>query len=241
MLLGAVKAKPCSFHREQTMGKKNRKKVVDRLAKKRGKRSVESKLKHKKPPKVSKKAMSKEQKDAAIQSINESSLLLSAPQFAELHFDTARLTRYLEEVKAGGIETPEEFVREGLPKVVDDEFLANVRLALSGYVAIHKEEDPRSALSASLVLAIIGKGKDFLAVPFFVALFVREVKNHPFADDPAVWKLLSAFFPSRIVKPEQESKPAEEKDAPGKSEKYPHLVLPSGYHEEEGKESGSKG
>jgi hypothetical protein len=210
------------------MAKKRKKKIADRLAKKRGIRAAESRLKRKKPPRRSKKAppMTDDEKQATEVALMRSPLLLSLPQLDRIHLNSERLTEYLQDVKERPVENTQEFLRRGLRRVADGELLANVRLGLSHYIEAHGEEDPSSFLSASLVLTLMEKMDDLAHIPFFAALFVREVKNHPMADEPVIWKLISPLLPSRIVKPEEDVEAVEE-DAPfERSKEFPHIVVP---------------
>ncbi|MFQ5904936.1 MAG: hypothetical protein ACE5JA_00015 [bacterium] len=216
------------------MGKRKRKKVIDRLARKRGRMTAKSRLKHKKPPKASKKArrLTDEQRQAAEAGLARSPLLLSAAEFAEIHFDAEKLEKYLQDVKASNLEDSAEFLSDGLGRLADEDFLFDIKLRLLRFIRTQEEDDPASAFSASLVLSLAEEGKDLTVVPFFAALFVREIKNHPMAEDPIIWRLLSPYLPSRIVKPEQELEPVSEDTKTKRSKKYPHLVLPESYADE---------
>jgi len=228
------------------MGKKNKKKVMDRLAKKRGRMTAKSRLKHRKPPKVSRKGrrLTDEERQAAEVGLARSPLLLSTQAFAEIHFDSEKLEQYLQDVKASDLEDSGEFLSKGLRQLADEDFLSDVKLRLAQYIRTQEEDDPGSAFSASLVLSFAEKVKDLSAIPFFAALLVKEVKNHPMAEDPSIWKLLAPYLPSRIVKPQeglkpqqglrpQEGlKPAGEEKNTERSKKYPHLVLPESYADE---------
>ncbi len=209
--------------------KKNRKKMTDRLARKRGKRTAESRLKRKKMPKASKKRadLDDEQKRIAEIALVRSPMILSSPGFAGIQLDSAKVTEYLEDVRKRGIEDPREFLSEGVNRLVDKEILKEIAVKLADHVEAEREENPESALSASVVLSLMENMSDLSVIPFFMALFVRDVKDHPLADDPAIWKLLSPFVPARIVKPKEE-KEAEDEAGFARSEKYPHLLLPKG-------------
>ena len=84
------------------MAKKKKKKVADKLAKKRGQRTAQSRLKRKKAPKVSKKTsdLSAEQRQAAEVALLRSPLLLSSPELEPVHLDGDRVTEYLEDMLA---------------------------------------------------------------------------------------------------------------------------------------------
>lgn len=218
------------------MAKKKKKKVVDKLAKKRGQRTAQSRLKRKRAPKVSKKAsdLSAEQRQAAEVALLRSPLLLSSPELDPVHLDGDRVTEYLQDVRSRDLEDPKEFVSEGLRTLADNEVLSSVRMGLTKFIQNHQDESPESALSASLVLSLMERMEDLASIPFFALLFVREVKDHPLADDPVIWKLVSPYLPSRIVKPEEEAKQPEEKGAFEKSKEFPHIVVPKGYSNGEG-------
>jgi hypothetical protein len=213
------------------MAKKRKKNVADRLAKKRGRRRAESRLKRKKPPKRGKAApvMSDDERRATENAIMKSPFLLSLPQLERIHLDPERMTEYLKEVERRGLEDSQEFVRAGLGELADEELLGKVRVGLTHYVQTHGEGNPESAFSASLVLTLMEKMDDLSQIPFFAFLFVREAKGHPMADDPVIWKLLSPFLPPKIVKPEEEAKPQEKEEAFERSKDFPHIVVPKGY------------
>jgi len=213
------------------MAKKRKKTVIDNLAKKRGRRTAESRLKRKKAPRSSKKPskLTDGEKQTAEAALFKSPRLLSLPEFERLHLDSERLTGYLEDVRERGVEDPQEFISSGLRQLVDAELLENVRLGLSHFIQAHGEDSPEPALSASLVLTLMDGATDLGHIPFFVVFFVREVNSHPMADDPVIWKLLSTFLPSRIVKPKEETKPPQEESAFERSENFPHIVVPKGY------------
>ena len=218
------------------MAKKKKKRVKERLARKRGMRAAQSRQRRKKPPKISKKTanLSDEERRAAEIGLARSPLLLSALEFTDFHFDSERLASYLEDVKSSELKDSEEFLSRGLAELVDEEFVAEVRLRLSHHMQTQRDEDPQSAFSASLVFSLMDKVKELYTIPFFAAFFVRDVKEHPLADDPLIWELLSPYLPSRIVKPEDEKKKEEEvaqEEEPQKSKEYPHLILPKGYEE----------
>jgi len=216
------------------MGKKTKKKVMDKLARKRGQKTAQSRLKHKKPPKVSKKRrrLTDEERMAVEEALRRSPILLSAPEFVEFHFDPEKLTGYLEDVKARKLEDPEEFLSRGIERVADEEFLSEVKMRLMRHIQENEEEDVFSSYCARVVLFFAGALKELAKIPFFVALFVRDVKGHRLSDNPIIWKLLSTYLPSRIVKPEEESKSSDEEKNVKRSLKYPHLVLPESYTEE---------
>jgi hypothetical protein len=213
--------------------KKNRKKVADRLARKRGKRTAESRLKRKRMPKTSRKetGLGEEERRVAEIALMRSPMILSSPDFSGVELDRSKMTEYLEEVKTKNLEDSREFLSAGLKRLVDSQMLEEIRAKLANHVEAQKDENPESALCASVVLSLAERLTDLSGIPFFMALFIRDVKNHPLADDPVIWKLLTPFLPSRIVKPEEE-KGAEEDAGFAKSEKYPHIVLPKGSVEE---------
>lgn len=213
------------------MAKKKKKKVIDKLARKRGQRTAQSRLKRKGVPKVSKKApnLTDEQKQAAEVALMRSPLLLSLPEFDTIRLDGERLTQYLEDVKGRGLADHQEFLSAGLRNLVDEELTTKIRLVLSRFIQSNQEDSPGSALSASLVLSLMDRMEDLASIPFFALLFVRDVKDHPMADDPVIWKLVSPYLPSRIVKPEEEAGMPERKGAFEKSKEFPHIVVPRGY------------
>ena len=216
------------------MGKKKKKKVIDKLARKRGQRAVQSRLKHKKPPKISKKRrrLTDEERAAVEEALQRSPILLSAPEFVEAHFDLEKLTGYLEDVKARKLEDPEEFLERGIEKVADEEFVSEIKMRLARHIQVNEGDDTFSSYCAKVVLFFTGALKGLAKIPFFAALFVRDVKDHPLSDDPIIWKLLCTYLPSRIVKPEEEKEPSGEGKRVKRSEKFPHLVLPQSYGEE---------
>jgi hypothetical protein len=213
--------------------KKNKKKVADRLARKRGKRTAESRLKRKRMPKAGKKEtdLGEEERRVAEIALLRSPMILSSPDFSGVELDRSKMTEYLEEVRTKSLGDSREFLSAGVKRLVDSQMSEEIRVKLANHVETRKEENPESALCASVVLSLMERLTDLSAIPFFMALFVRDVKNHPLADDPVIWNLLSPFLPSRIVKPEEE-KGAEDGAGFAKSEKYPHIVLPEGSVEE---------
>lgn len=216
------------------MGKKKKKKVIDKLAKKRGEKAAQSRLKHKKPPKVSKKRrrLTKEERLAVEEALRSSPILLSAPEFVSVHLDQEKLTGYLEDVKERELEDSEEFLSRGIERVLDEEFVSEIKMRLKRHILVNEEEDPFSSRCARVVLFFTGALNELAKIPFFAALFIRDVKDHPLSDNPIIWNLLSTYLPSRIVKPEEESGPSDDENKVKRSEKYPHLVLPEGYTEE---------
>ena len=216
------------------MGRKKKKKVMDKLARKRGQRAAQSRLKHKKPPKTGKKRrkLTDEERVAVEGALQRSPILLSAPEFVGVHFDREKLTGYLEDVKAREPEDPEEFLSRGIERVADEEFVSEVKMRLARHIQENEEDDTFSSYCARVVLFFTGALKELAKIPFFAAIFVRDVKDHPLSDNPIIWKLLSTYLPSRIVKPEEEREPSDEEKKVKRSEKFPHLVLPKSYSEE---------
>ena len=216
------------------MGRKKKKKVMDKLARKRGQRAAQSRLKHKKPPKTGKKRrkLTDEERVAVEGALQRSPILLSAPEFVGVHFDREKLTGYLEDVKAREPEDPEEFLSRGIERVADEEFVSEVKMRLARHIQENEEDDTFSSYCARVVLFFTGALKELAKIPFFAAIFVRDVKDHPLSDNPIIWKLLATYLPSRIVKPEEEREPSDEEKKVKRSEKFPHLVLPKSYSEE---------
>ncbi len=213
------------------MGKKNKKKrIKDRLAKKRGKK----KPKHKTPPPTSKKKITE---DMLNRMMLATLPLADLEELRDVSFPTDKLDTYLKKTREEEETEPILFVRSGIEHSLTPEFLNTIKDRFLEIV--EKKETPEQLLvniDAYFRLIAMGVRPEF--IPLFLMLFVRQVKNHPLSDDPKIWRYIIDFLPKKVVSPdeqptivvpgqEQQSQQQQEKKENDKrDERYPHIILP---------------
>ena len=211
------------------MGKKTKKKKVrDRLAKKRGKKKPKKKI----PPPSSKKRI----KPEVLNNMMLATLPLSEiEELRDIEFDKEKLQTYLEDAKEAPEQQPIDFIRNGIKNVITSDLLTMIKERLAPIV--EKREAPDHLLlsiDAYFRLLIMNIYPEY--IPMFIFIFARQVKNHPLSDDPKIWKYIMDFLPKKIVSPEEKQTliaPGSEKTQPMKGdeeekrdERYPHIILP---------------
>ena len=209
------------------MGKKTKKKRVrDRLAKKRGKKKPKKKI----PPPTSKKRIKQE----AINNLMLATIpLANIEALRDMEFDSEKLTTYLESARKEPEQQPIDFIRNGIKNVITPDFLNQIN---KRFVAvIEKKETPQQ-----LLLSIDAYSKLFSMgilpeyIPMFIFLFAKQVKNHPLSDNPKIWKCIVDFLPKKVVTPEEvqtlvvpgREKLEEKKEEEERDERYPHIIIP---------------
>jgi len=210
--------------------KKGKKKaILKRLAKRRGERSRRKRLDTTRSPGISQEARQKAEK-----AFKDSALLAEREEFKALHFDQDLLALYLKDVEKREIKEPRLFLQEGVQSVVTISFLEEAKERLRSYHEGKKNEDEEGATTAQFILKWLEQELPPSEIPFFLSLFLKDVKNHPLSDRGQVWKLIQPFLPSRIETPqsgillsERSSPPSKEKEeVEERDERYPHIILP---------------
>lgn len=211
------------------MGKKHKKKrVKDRLAKKRGQKKPKRKI----PPPSSKKKMTE---DMLNRMMLATLPLASLEELRDVSFDADRVDGYLTSAKDEEETEPILFVRKGIEQSLTTDFLMTVRDRLLGVVESKSApEQLLASIDAYFRLLAMGIRPEF--IPLFLMLFARQVKDHPLSDNPKIWKYIVDFLPKKVVSPDeqktilvpgQETKQEpEKKDEDERDERYPHIILP---------------
>lgn len=212
------------------MGKKNKKKrVKDRLAKKRGLKKPKRKI----PPPTSKK---KNTEDILNRMMLATLPLSDIEELRDISFPADRLESYLKRVKEGAETEPILFVRKGIEESATPEFLNSIRDRLLG-IAENKETPQQLLVSIDAYFRLLGMGVRPEFIPLLMLLFARQVKDHPLSDDPKIWKYIVDFLPKKVVSPdeqttilvpgqEQAQQQQEKKEEDKRDERYPHIILP---------------
>ncbi len=209
------------------MGKKTKKKRVrDRLAKKRGKKKPKKKI----PPPTSKKGIKQE----AINNLMLATIpLANIEALRDMEFDSEKLTTYLESARKEPEQQPIDFIRNGIKNVITPDFLNQIN---KRFVAVieKKEASQQSLLSINAYSKLFSMGILPEYIPMFIFLFAKQVKNHPLSDDPKIWKCIMDFLPKKVVTPEEgqtlivpgREKLEEKKEEEKRDKRYPHIIIP---------------
>jgi len=210
--------------------KAKKKKVRDRLAKKRGKRKKKKKII---PPQKSKKKIEPE----VLNNLMLATLPLSEiEELRDVEFDNEKLTAYLESAKKASEQEPIDFIRNGIKNVLTQDVFDKINEHL---VAIVKEKKRSReiliGIDAYFKLLAMEISAEYL--PMFVLFFAKHVKNHPLADNPKIWKYIMDFLPKKVLSPEgqrtivtpNDLKPTEgqrQKKEEKRDQRYPHIIIP---------------
>jgi hypothetical protein len=212
------------------MSKKQKKKrIKDRLAKKRGRKKPKKKI----PP-----PQSKKQTDPQV--LNNMMLatipLSELEEMRDIEFDKEKLDTYLESEKKASEKKPLDFIREGVKIVLTPEILQTVQ---ERFLEIVQKRNPPEhvAVSIDAYFRLLSMGISPEFIPMFFFIFARQVKNHPLSDDPKIWKYIVDFLPKKVVSPdekqtlllpgaEKRDTPEEKKEEEKRDERYPHIILP---------------
>jgi hypothetical protein len=211
------------------MAKKHKKKRVrDRLAKKRGKK----KPKRKTPPPTSKKKHTEEMLNRMMLSTLP---LAGLEELRDVAFPPDKVDAYLKQAKEAEETEPILFARKGVEVSLTEEFLSTIKERLLAIV--EKKETPQQLLaSIDAYFRLLGMGVAPPFIPFFLMLFARQVKAHPLSDDPKIWKYIVDFLPKKVVSPDEgktiivpgqeQQQKVEKEDDEKRDERYPHIILP---------------
>jgi hypothetical protein len=212
------------------MGKKNKKKrIKDRLAKKRGKKKPKRKI----PPPISKKKNTEEMLNRMMFATIP---LAALEELRDVSFPDDKVDGYLRKAKEEEETEPILFVRKGIEETITQEFLNTVKERFLGIVE-KKEATQQLLLSIDAYFRLLSMGVRPEFIPLFMMLFARQVKNHPLSDDPKIWKYIVDFLPKKVVSPDeqqtivvpgqaQQQQEQEQKDEEKRDERYPHIILP---------------
>jgi hypothetical protein len=213
------------------MGKKNKKKRVrDRLAKKRGSKKPKRKI----PPPKSKRKITEE-------TLNRMMLatlpLSSLEELRDVSFSHEKVDAYLKKAKDEEETEPILFMRKGIEESISPEFLTSIKDRLLD-IADKKGTAQQLLVSIDAYFRLLGMGVHPAFIPFFMMLFARQVKEHPLSDDPKIWKYIVDFLPKKVVSPDEEQtivvpgkeqqqqEEQDKKDEDKRDERYPHIILP---------------
>lgn len=189
---------------------------------------------------------SQEHRNRAEKAYQDSVRLTEREEFESLHFDRDLLTRYLKDTQKRGVKEPRLFLQEGVAEVETVSFLEEAKDRLRAYLEKKRMDHPpmtdrksteneerESATTARFVLGWLDHPIRASEIPFFITLFLRDVKDHPLADTGQIWKLIQPFLPSRIVTPDKQSlltqppsSPEEKEPKEKRDRRYPHIILP---------------
>ncbi len=211
------------------MSKQTKKKRVrDHLAKKRGIK----KQKKKTPPPSSKKHIDPE---ILSKMMLATISLADLEELRDVAFDSQKLDEYLESAKDSLEREPIDFIREGIKFVLSPDFLNNIRNRFISLVE-QKKAPEHILFSIDTYFKLLAMGVLPEYIPTHIMLFAKQVKKHPLADDPKIWKYIIDFLPKKVVPPDEkgtiiipgteklESK--KEKKEEKRDERYPHIILP---------------
>ena len=93
----------------------------------------------------------------------------------------------------------DEFIEVGVRKTITAGIVWRIKKGLKRIV--HRERNTGKGNIAALSYYMIENGAPLWEIPPVVALFLKEVKNHPLAERREVWNILYQLLPSRIEKP----------------------------------------
>jgi len=204
-----------------------RKRVKDRLAKKRGVKKTKKKI----PPPKSKKTISPE----ILNNLMMNTFLLGNLEgLRDIKFDEEKLTVYLNSTKNAPEQKPIDFIRDGIKTTLTQEIFGKVNGILSKS-AQEKDEQEQVLIAIDAYFKILQMHISPEFIPMFAILFARQVKLHPLSDDPKIWKYIMDFLPKKVVAPQGEKniiipgkqkETEKEKQQEKRDERYPHIVLP---------------
>lgn len=148
------------------------------------------------------------------------------------------LDEFLEQAKKGEIDTPEEFIEEGLKKTLPPTLLSLISEKLKRYVKKNKEN--RYGQAAMVVLSLLYNNVSLHENPFLIGIFVRSAKERSLSDNNKVWNLLYQFLPKKVQEGESEfmKKPEGSKDLEKDYDKVDSgLLIPKKKGKKKGKSS----
>jgi len=211
--------------------KKGKKKaILKRLVAKRGERS-----RKRKEVKKGKKQNSHLIREKTEKAFRESASLAEEEEFKSLHFDQEILTRYLMDVERREVSESRLFLQRGVEDVMTISFLEEVKERLKTYHEQKMVQNRERATVARFVLGWLEHDYPPSEIPFFLVLFLRDVKNNPLSDTGPIWKILQPFHPTRIISPESREKglisiptpvTTKEEEKEERDKRYPHIILP---------------
>lgn len=214
--------------------KAKKKKIKDRLARKRGRRKKKRKKQKKKtPPPSSKNNINAERLNKMMLSTIPLSEL---EELRDIEFDKKKMDDFLKSAKKAPKQEPIEFIRSGIRRVMTQNILEKIN---KRFLKIYnQDETPKyilQALDSYYKLSQMGITPEY--IPAFILFFIMQAKNRPLADDPKIWKYIMDFLPKKIVSPENQQtivtpdgekkeKPEEKPKKEKRDEKYPHIIIP---------------
>lgn len=203
--------------------KRKKKKVKEHLAKKRGMKKTKKKIPQ---------ARSKKVKPEVLNNMLLSTLLLAGiEELRDIEFDNEKLTAYLESEKKLPEQKPIDFIRKGIRTVLTPAGFKEINDRL--IIMLKKKETHEQiliAIDGYFRILAMGIAPEF--IPLFIHRFANQIKKHPLADNPKIWKYISDFVPKRIVSSKDEEALVTQKierqkeDEEKRDENYPHIILP---------------
>ena len=129
--------------------------------------------------------------------------LVYHPYFKTLKFKVSSLNKYLEEVANSdeGIDTQKFFV-EGIKRSLTPLLFQLMVEKIARFIEENKENEDK-VLPAVWVLEFLKQGLQPWEIPFFYAIFARQVMESPFSTNKRIWKHIKNFVPRKIEEPEE--------------------------------------
>ena len=134
--------------------------------------------------------------------MEEAFLLAYHPYFCRLKFKVPSLNEYLEEVANSdeGIDTQKFFV-EGIKRSLTPLLFQLMVEKIARFIEENKY-DNNKVLPALWILELLKQGLQPWEIPFFYAIFARQVMESPFSTNKRIWKHIKNFVPRKIEEPE---------------------------------------
>jgi|GEM_PF-2754587 len=207
--------------------KTKRKRVKDKLAKRRGFKKTKRKI----PPPKSKKTVSPE----ILNNLMMSTLpLANLEGLRDIKFNEEKLTVFLNSAKTAPEQKPIDFIRNGIRATLTQEIFRKVNGILSKN-AQEKDEQEQVLIAIDAYFKVLNMRISPEFIPMFAILFARQVKTHPLSDDPNIWKYIMNFLPKKVLAPKEEetviipgtqTQKEQGKQTEAHDKRYPHIILP---------------
>ena len=135
--------------------------------------------------------------------MEEAFLLAYHPYFGCLKFKVPSLNEYLEEVANSEeeIETRKFFI-EGIKRSLTPLLFQLMVEKIVRFIEENKY-DKNKVLPALWVIESLKQGLQPWEIPFFYAIFARQVMESPFSTNKRIWKHIKNFVPRKIEEPEE--------------------------------------
>ncbi len=165
--------------------------------------------------------------------MEEAFLLAYHPYFGCLKFKVPSLNEYLEEVANSEeeIETRKFFI-EGIKRSLTPLLLQLMVEKIVRFVEENKENGNK-VLPALWILELLKQGLQPWEIPFFYAIFARQVMESPFSTNKRIWEHIKDLVPRKIEEPEGgilvkgEEETREETPAGYKMDEKTGLLIPN--------------